>query len=149
MKVKIQRLSPTALVPTYATNGSACFDLTADSVEGQPEFIARLRHQQPVIYGTGLAFEIPPGKVMLIFSRSGHGFNDNVRLSNCVGIIDSDYRGEVKVKLTKDTIGGKLLVPGERVAQAMIIDFEPVEFEVVESLGETARGKGGFGSTGK
>jgi dUTP pyrophosphatase len=148
MKVKIKRLTPTAQVPHYATPGSACFDLVADSIEDTGWAPRMLTRDSPRIYGTGLVFEIPPGKVMLIFSRSGHGFNDDIRLSNCVGVIDSDYRGEVKVKLAKDTMGYHTFVEGSRIAQAMIVDFERVDFEVVESLEPTARGEGGFGSTG-
>lgn len=148
MKVKIKRLTPTAQVPHYATPGSACFDLVVDKIENSKFYTPGVARNSPVIYGTGLAFEIPPGKVMLIFSRSGHGFNNDVRLSNCVGVIDSDYRGEVKVKMAKDSEGAYTFVEGSRVAQAMIVDFERVEFDVVEQLSETARGVGGLGSTG-
>lgn len=148
MKVKIKRLTPSAVVPSYATAGSACFDLSVDSVDDAKFWTPHVGLHAPVVYRTGLAFEIPPGKVMLIFSRSGHGFNYGVRLSNCVGVIDSDYRGEVKVKLTKDTDGDITFPPGSRIAQAMIVDVERAEFEVVDRLGETERGEGGFGSTG-
>lgn len=142
MRVKIQKLDPAAKVPTYGTLGSACFDLaTVDE--------AIISTGAPAVLRTGLAFEIPADHVMLVFSRSGHGFKSNVRLSNCVGVIDSDYRGEVAVKLTGDKLGNLLSVqPGDRVAQAMILPVEQVDFEVVDSLSQAARGSGGFGSTG-
>src|SRR5690606_29317518 len=101
---------------------------------------------------TGLSFEIPEGHVMLIFSRSGHGFKNNIRLANCVGVIDADYRGEVMVKLTHDRRFGDFdfpVEPGDRIAQVMVIPFPRVTFEEVEELSSTERGEGGFGSTGQ
>ena len=86
---------------------------------------------------------------MLVYSRSGHGFKYGVRLANCVGVIDSDYRGEVGVKLTADqTSEGFFVRNGDRIAQAMIVPVDRVEFEEVEKLSDTDRGTGGFGSTG-
>ena len=141
MKVKIKKLHEDAKIPQYATDGSGCFDLTSvnDGV---------LVGGATRIYDTGLAFEIPEGHVMLIFSRSGHGFNLDVRLANCVGVIDSDYRGEVKVKLTCDNAQRELFVgKGCKVAQGMVIPYEKVEF-VESELADSDRGTGGFGSTG-
>ena len=94
---------------------------------------------------------------MLVFSRSGHGFKNGVRLSNCVGVIDSDYRGELLVQLTQDDrlethgydLASTLIKPGERVAQAMVLPVQQVSFEVAEQLSITDRGVGGLGSTGK
>ena len=91
---------------------------------------------------------------MMVYSRSGHGFNRNTRLSNCVGVIDSDYRGELLVKLTMDDefIDPEIeleVKQGDRIAQAMLIPIEQVSFEMVEELSETKRGTGGLGSTGK
>lgn len=148
MRVKIKKLSPTAIVPTYATYGAACFDLYADDLDGE-FFSTDVDVNDPLICGTGLSFEVPQDHVMLIFSRSGHGFKYGVRLSNCVGVIDSDYRGEVKVKLTADEEERELIVNrGDRIAQAMILPVERVQFEVSDELSETERGTGGFGSTG-
>lgn len=140
MKINIKKLNPDAKVPTYATGGSGCFDLYTTSY-------GVISRNVPHIFNTGLVFEIPKGFVMLIFSRSGDGFKHGVRLSNCVGVIDSDYRGEVKVKLTSDE-EFKIVTKGERIAQAMVIPVETVFFEEVEELGSTERGDGGFGSTG-
>lgn len=143
MKLKIKKLHPDAVVPQYQTAGAACFDLHA--IHGKGKINAGTG---PAVFGTGLAFGIPAGHVMLVFSRSSHGFNHNTRLANCVGVIDSDYIGEVKVKLTPD-LGGMLTVrSGDRIAQAMIVPIPRVEFEVVEELTTTERGTGGFGSTG-
>lgn len=143
MKVKVKRLYESAKLPTYATDGSGCFDIYT-MLNGDVE------DNDPHVFSTGLAFEIPEDHVMLVFSRSGHGFKHDVRLSNCVGVIDSDYRGELKVKLTCDKLNWGLdIAAGERVAQGMIIPIEKVEFEEVRELSETARGTGGFGSSGK
>lgn len=149
MHVKIKKLTPTAIVPTYATYGAACFDLYADKLDEQFSR-SHVDHDDPLVCGTGLSFEVPAGHVMLIFSRSGHGFKHGVRLANCVGVIDSDYRGEVKVKLTADEAADKLLIVsrGDRVAQAMIVPVQRATFIVSDELSETERGAGGFGSTG-
>lgn len=142
MKVKVKRLYESAKLPTYATDGSGCFDIYT-MLNGDTDYNA------PHTYSTGLAFEIPEDHVMLIFSRSGHGFKNDVRLSNCVGVIDSDYRGELKVKLSCDKQGWGLEVnAGDRIAQGMVIPYKKVQFEEVDSLSETTRGEGGFGSSG-
>lgn len=152
MRVNVKRIHPDAKLPTYATDGSGCFDLYAHRLAGgcglNTKRIADER--DPIVCGTGLAFEVPDGHVMLVFSRSGHGFNHNTRLANCVGVIDSDYRGEVKVKLTCDSNGCDDLVigQGDRVAQALILPVERIEFVDVPQLSTTDRGTGGFGSTG-
>lgn len=142
MKVKIKKVHQDATTPTYATMGSACFDLyTVDEGLVLPA--------SAKTFSTGLAFDIPEGYVMLLFSRSGHGFHHGVRLSNCVGVIDSDYRDAVKVKLHNDRIdGGFHVVKGSRIAQAMIITLSNVRFEVCNELSDSERGIGGFGSTG-
>lgn len=142
MKVKIKKVHQDATTPTYATMGSACFDLyTVDEGLVLPA--------SAKTFSTGLAFEIPEGHVMLLFSRSGHGFNHGVRLSNCVGVIDSDYRDAVRVKLHNDRIdGGFHVVKGSRIAQAMIIALPNVGLEVCNELSDSERGIGGFGSTG-
>jgi dUTP pyrophosphatase len=106
-----------------------------------------------VVCGTGLAFEVPEGWALMIYSRSGHGFKSNTRLANCVGVIDSGYTGEVMVKLTmddqyKDPEIDLFIRPGDRIAQAMLVQVPRVTFEVVEQLSISERGDAGFGSTG-
>jgi dUTP pyrophosphatase len=147
--VKIKKLRDNAIMPAYATDGSAAFDLysAVDCDE--------INHAKTI--STGLAFEIPNGYCMKIYSRSGHGFKQGVRLANCVGIIDSDYRGELLVKLTGDHYhlggGGRVescleIKAGDRIAQGIIVPVEQVQFEWSNELSSTERGAGGFGSTG-
>lgn len=141
MHIRILPTHQDAQPPRYATRGAACFDLTAiDGAEIPPMFAATLR--------TGLSFEIPQGYKMAIYSRDSHGFKNGVRLSNAVGVIDADYRGEVMVRLHNDGDTPFIVEPGDRIAQAEVVPVERVTFEVVDSLSETARGAGGFGSTG-
>lgn len=160
--LKVKRLHPDASLPTYGSDGAACFDLIAIEVGGvsnaEREVLAKFgaddrcdataKPGNAMEFRTGLAVEIPPGWVMLIYSRSGHGFRSNTRLSNCVGVIDSDYRGEIKVKLTVDEGHGLQVRSGDRIAQAMLVPIERVAFREVDELSDTARGTGGFGSTG-
>lgn len=143
MEIKVKKMHPDAILPVYTTEGAACFDLhaLADSVQQEDRCITRVR--------TGLSFEVPPGHVMRIYSRSGHGFNHGVRLSNCVGVIDSDYRGEVMVSLHHDYQSDLVVNRGDRVAQAVIEPIERVTFVEADELSETARGAAGFGSTGR
>lgn len=144
MKLTLKRLTQTAKLPIYATEGAACFDLHADIEE-----MIEIPGGGAMVINTGLAFEIPRGYCVRVFSRSGHGFNYGVRLSNCVGIIDSDYRGEVMVKLHNDHRLPFVVRNGDRIAQAEIAMVIRARFEEAQTLSETARGAGGFGSTGK
>ena len=146
MKVKIKKLHPSATIPKHATSGAACFDLHA-LIDGEAYVYCYVN--APKTFRTGLSFEIPEGHVMLVYSRSGHGFTHGVRLANCVGIIDADYRGELLVKLTPDEENTLMVVNGDRIAQAMIVPVDRVDFEEVEELNSTDRGAGGFGSTGQ
>lgn len=146
IQLKVKKVSVAAKIPEAATAGAACFDLSADF--SRDEAFEKTSVENMVI-PTGLAFEVPPGYAMMVYSRSGQGFNNNTRLANCVGIIDSDYRGEVMVKLTRDDGEPITVKHGERVAQAMIIPVPVVEILEVDALSSTARGEGGLGSTGK
>lgn len=140
--LKIKRLHQNAVVPAYQTDGAACFDLVAVNSEK----VGKLGGT--AIFNTGLAFEIPAGHVMLIYSRSGHGFKNSLRLVNSVGVIDSDYRGEVAVKIVNDSPIDFSFAAGDRVAQAMILPLPSVDFIETDQLTDTDRGGGGFGSTG-
>lgn len=152
MQLKYKKLNRDAKPPVYSSSGAACFDLHADTVDGYSHVSSSISPGSPVVCGTGLAFEVPPGHVMLVFSRSGHGFNQDIRLANCVGVIDSDYRGEVKVKLTQDGVEDEapynLIKPGDRVAQALILPLPTLQLVEAGALSETERATGGFGSTG-
>lgn len=153
MKLRICKTHPGARVPEYATEGAACFDLHAATVDGAAHIGRHVDPWQPVTVDTGLQFEIPEGHVMLIFSRSGQGFHHRVGLSNAVGVIDADYRGTVKVQLTThedpgDHSLGFFVQPGDRVAQALVLPVQRCTFEAAEQLSITERGAGGFGSSG-
>lgn len=137
MQVNIKRTHPDATIPVYATSGAGGFDITVAEYEGGD------------VYNTGLAFEIPEGHVLKIYGRSGHAFKHGMRLANCVAIIDSDYRGTVKIKLAYDGWTTHVVEKGERIAQGIIVPIPFVEFNEVSELNDTERGKGGFGSTGR
>ena len=145
VKVKVKRLTATAKLPTYATPGSAAFDIYVDSIaEHEPEHIAAGRSRK---FHTGLALEVAEGWCIKVYSRSGHGFKHGVRLENCVALIDSDYRGELMISLKSDKDAMKVCA-GDRIAQAMIEPVVKACFEEVEVLGATERDTGGFGHTG-
>jgi len=152
MQVKIKRLTDSAKLPVYSTEGAGCFDIFADRIvkeSGDPSTYAMVEKGHPVTVGTGLSFEIPEGFVMMVFSRSGQGFKNDVRLSNCTGIIDSDYRGELMVKLTCDQeYRGMLVEKGNRIAQAMVVPYPKITFVESSELSDTIRGINGCGSTG-
>lgn len=140
--LKVKRLTKRAELPAYATDGAGCFDIVTTTT-------TVLLAGRQATYETGIAVEIPPGYVLKIYSRSGMGFNKGVRLANGTGLIDSDYRGELKVCLRND---GKEVVnirAGDRIAQGMLVKAEQWAIEEVEELSETARGEGGMGSTGQ
>lgn len=146
MKLFVKKLSPQAFMPTYAHNGDACFDLYA---LGDMEKPVDIRPGAAAVIPTGLSFAVPMGHVMLIFSRSGHGFKSGARLSNCVGVIDAGYRGEVQVSIHNDGRARFKVAHGDRIAQAMVIQRPVMELEAVDELGDTSRGTGGLGSTGR
>lgn len=140
--IRVKKLHPSAIIPRYQTPGAACFDLHA--LEGA--YVVEMNNWT---FRTGLAFEVPPGHVMLVYSRSGHGFKHGIRLANCVGVVDSDYRGEVFVKVTNDEARGNYEVQdGDRIAQAMIIPVHQWQLVEADELSDTQRGTSGLGSTG-
>ena len=145
MELKIKLLSPHAALPAYATPGAAAMDLTACIEE--PVTIAP---RQLVALPTGIAIALPSAQyVALVFARSGLGVKHGIALSNGVGVIDSDYRGEIKVGLTNLSDVPYTIQPGDRVAQLAVVPVAQADVVQVTELDETARGAGGFGSTGK
>lgn len=154
MEVKIKKLKPNAVIPSYAKNGDAGMDLVATEIlKDTPEQIT---------YGTGIALEIPEGFVGLVFPRSSIR-KTGLQLSNSVGVIDSGYRGEIQATFNK-IFGGdrfydetklteitshEFYKVGDRIAQIMIIPHPPIQFVEVDELSDSERGEGGFGSTGK
>lgn len=147
MKLKICKMHPNAIVPTYASEGAACFDLHAAKVNDMETGGDFVYPGHSVLCDTGLAFEVPPGYMLQVRSRSGLAFKHGIEAFH--GTIDSDYRGTVQVLLTCAHLGEVVRIkPGDRIAQACLVPCPRVEFEVVGQLSETARGDGGFGSTG-
>lgn len=144
MKIRVKKMSDTAVLPERGSSFAAGYDLRADIA--RPQEIAP--HGTSMI-PTGLSMEIPEGYFGGIFARSGLAAKEGLRPANCVGVVDSDYRGPVMVALHNDTQDVRTVIPGERIAQLVIIPFLGAEFEVSEELKETVRGEGGFGSTGK
>lgn len=143
MNLKIKRLTDTAKLPYKGSEHSAGVDLySCDENE------ISVYPSQTVKISTGLAMEIPEGYFGAIFARSGLATKRNLRPSNCVGVIDSDYRGEVIVAIHNDSNVIQSIKPFERVAQLVILPYMDVDVTEVETLTETARGEGGFGSTG-
>ena len=163
LKVKIKKLNENAVIPTYAKYGDAGMDLVATS--------KYYDDNGNIVYGTGLAFEIPKGYVGLLFPRSSNS-KQQLLLSNSVGVIDSGYRGEVmlKFKSSASSFSLKTLIKlifnqdakttlinnykisynvGERIGQIIILPYPQIKFEEAEELSETERGNGGYGSTGK
>lgn len=144
MHVKVKRLTETAKLPTRGSVFSAGFDLYADNNVD----ITIHPHETRKI-GTGLALEIPDGYYGAIFARSGLATKEGLRPANCVGICDSDYRGEYIVAIHNDSNEDRVIEPKERIAQLIIMQYPHITFEEVDELSDTSRGEGGFGSTGK
>lgn len=135
MIVKIKKLHPKAVIPTYAKEGDAGLDLIAIKFEEKNEHVT---------YKTGLAIEIPQGYVGLLFPRSSI-YKRSQMLTNSVGVIDSGYRGEIMMKFSRST---NQYWPGDRIGQIIILPYPKIQFEEVNQLSDTQRGGGGFGSTG-
>lgn len=143
--VKYKVLDPRAKVPAYATGGAAAADLCA--VLDAP---LTLEPMQRALVPTGLAIELPgPHTVALVYARSGLSIKHGLCMANGVGVIDSDYRGELRVPVINLGTERYTIQPGERVAQLCIAPVYTAAFVQAERLGGTARGEGGFGSTGK
>ncbi len=142
MKVKIKKLHEGATLPTYGTALSAGADLYNLS-----EPVTVLPHETVLIH-TGIALEIPEGYAGLVYARSGLATKRGLAPANKVGVIDADYRGEVMVALHNHSETPATVEAGERVAQLVIAPFLRVEYELADELSDTARGAGGFGSTG-
>jgi dUTP pyrophosphatase len=145
MKLFVKRLDPRVQLPAYQTPGAAAMDLAA--LLDAPVTIAP---RQLASIPTGLAIALPDaGWVALVFARSGLGIKHGIALSNGVGVIDSDYRGELKVGLTNLSDEPYTIQPGDRIAQLMVVPVGQAAVHELEELPPTARGAGGFGSTGK
>ena len=136
LKVRFKKLYEDAVAPSYAKNGDAGLDLTATHMTWEENFIE---------YGTGIAVEIPEGYVGLVFPRSSVSKKEDFYLKNSVGVIDSGYRGEIKLRFNKSDSHYQA---GEKIGQLIILPYPTIYLEEVEELSSSERGEGGFGSTG-
>ena len=143
--IKTKLLTDTAKLPTRGSAYAAGSDLYAD-ITGTESII--LFPNETVMFNTGICVEIPVGYFGAIFARSGLATKEGLRPANCVGVVDSDYRGEVMVALHNDSEKVRHVSPGDRIAQLVILPYAPATFCIEEDLSETDRGEGGFGSTG-
>ncbi len=141
--ISIKKLSPGAILPSYGSELAAGADLYACLAE-----TVILEPGQTKLIPTGLAMAIPAGYAGLIYARSGLATKKGLAPANKVGVIDPDYRGEIMVALHNHSTVSASIEPGERIAQIIITPYLTAQFEPAEELDDTARGEGGFGSTG-
>ena len=144
MKLCFKKLDPRATVPTYGSDLAAGADLRA--VLDAP---VTIKPNESVLIHTGIAVAIPVGYVGLVYARSGIACKRGLAPSNKVGVIDADYRGEIMVSLHNHGTTEQTIDPDERIAQMVITPFIHCEYEETDSLDDTERGAGGFGSTGR
>ena len=145
MKVNFKKLNENAIVPTYGSQFAAGADLYA-CTNGET---VTFGPGETKLIKTGIAMEIPEGYAGLIYARSGIANKRGLAPSNKVGVVDSDYRGEIMVSLHNHSLVEQSITDGERIAQMVIAPFLKVEYTEVDELTETVRGEGGFGSTGR
>ena len=143
MKVNFKLLSQSAKAPVYSSKSAAGADLHNDGGD------LVIEPNQTVFAGTGIAMQIPEGYVGLVFARSGLACKQGLAPANKVGVIDSDYRGEIKVALHNHGLEPQTVLKGERVAQMVITPYYAVDYVEQQELNSTVRGEGGFGSTGR
>lgn len=143
MVLKLMRVREGAIIPKQATAGSAGYDLCACMDAPQT-----IEPGERCVFPSGLAAEIPAGTAGFVFTRSGLGIKKGIHVTNGVGVIDSDYRGEIRIGLHNLSAEPYTVQPGERIAQMIIMPYFAPVIEEVTSLTETDRSAGGFGSTG-
>ena len=158
LNVKIKRLSDIAIMPTYGSTKAACMDLyanlgyhdamTVNGLAKKPNFV-EIEPHTTVKIGTGFAFQPPEGYCGLIFARSGLATKQGLAPANKVGVCDEDYTGEYIVALHNDTDEIQFIHHGDRIAQLMFVPYEQANLIEVDTLDETERGSGGFGSSGR
>jgi dUTP pyrophosphatase len=143
MKVDIKKLNNRAVLPTRGSEQAAGWDLYSNNEQS-----VSIEAHSTAMIGTGLSIAVPEGYFGAVYARSGLAAKQGLRPANCVGVIDSDYRGEIIVALHNDTNEIKIVNPDERIAQLVVMQYLSVEFDEKEVLDETQRGNKGFGSTG-
>lgn len=144
MNIKYKKLTATAKMPERGSDMAAGYDLFAN-IEKKTEILPHTTQMIP----TGIAVAIPEGYFGGIYARSGLSAKEGLRPANCTGVVDADYRGEVKVALHNDSDTSRFVEPGQKIAQMVVSPFLSVDFTEVGELDVTTRGEGGFGSTGK
>lgn len=142
--IKVKKLNDFAKLPTRGSEYAAGYDLYAATKQ-----IIWIAPHSTIKISTGLSFELPQGTFAAIFARSGIATKRGLRPANCVGVIDSDYRGPVIVALHNDTDEMQNIEPGERIAQMILLPYIEMKFNEVNELSSTERGEDGFGSTGE
>lgn len=142
--INIKKLNEDAVIPTRGSEYAAGYDLYASIDEG---CCIGIPPKQMCLIGTGIAMEIPNGYGGFIYARSGLASKRGLRPANCVGVVDPDYRGEIKVALYNDSDEEQAIFANDRIAQIVFGPYLPAKFNVVDELDETVRGIGGFGST--
>jgi dUTP pyrophosphatase len=144
LEMNIKKLTSTAKTPTRGSNEAAGYDLYADT-----DVATTIHPHETVKISTGIAIQLPRGTFGAIFARSGLATKSGLRPSNCVGVIDSDYRGDVIVALHNDSEHLRVVEAHERIAQLVVIPYLPLTLNEVDELEDTVRGDNGFGSSGK
>ena len=149
MQVKTKKPASTAVIPTRGSTYAAGYDLYANIVHPfEDNCIVEIQPGETQKVGTGIALEIPNGYFGAVFARSGLATKQGLRPANCVGVIDSDYRGEILVAIHNDSNTERVIHNNDRIAQIVILPCLDIEFTEVIVLSDTERGKGGYGSTG-
>lgn len=143
MTISFIKLNELAKAPICGSAEAAGYDLSA-AINSN----VRIAPHQTAKIGTGLAVELPTGTFGAVYPRSGIASREGLRPANCVGVIDSDYRGEIIVALHNDSDEWRMVEPGQRIAQLIVQPYLKVEYNETNELSDTARGTGGFGSTG-
>lgn len=146
MHIQFKRLCDTAKVPVRGSEKAAGYDICACIRNDSKQIVIPSYTCQ--IIGTGLAIEAPEGTFAALFPRSGLSTKYGLRLANCVGVVDEDYRGEYMIAMYNDSTESQVIKDGERIAQIVFIPYVSVDFEEVPELTDSFRGVGGFGSTG-
>lgn len=147
MEIKVKKLNENAILPTRGSEYAAGYDLYALIEDNDNTWITIPPHCTMKV-GTGLSFELPNETFAAIFARSGLATKQGLRPANCVGVCDSDYRGEYIVAIHNDSDEERVIQGGDRIAQMILMPYIPMTFVEADELSESERGEGGFGSTG-
>ena len=147
LQINIKKLNDNAIIPTYGSQFAAGADLYA--ITHNDTNMVEILPRETAFIGTGISMEIPNGYVGLIYARSGLACKQGLAPANKVGVIDSDYRGEIMVALYNQSNETKVITSGDRIAQIVIQPVQQFDFVEVDELNKSERGDSGFGSTGK